>query len=109
MTRRRGGVRIATAPGVRRGPRIQITVDGRPVPCFAGESVAAAMIAVEGDPSLRTTSAGDPRGLFCGMGVCYECVVVVDGVPQTRACMTWVRDGMAVQTQVGSAPRGPAA
>ncbi len=67
------------------------------------------MIAMADDPTMRSTTTGEPRGLFCGMGVCYECVVVVDGVPQTRACMTWVRDGMVVQTQVGSGPRGPQA
>ena len=109
MRRRRRGVRIDPQPGVERGPRVRITVDGRPVESFLGESVAAAMIADSGELTLRTTSAGDPRGLFCGMGVCFECLVVVDGVANTRACMSWVRDGMAVGTQVGPDGRGPAA
>ncbi len=61
------------------------------------------MIAERGELALRTTAGGEPRGVFCGMGVCFDCLVVVDGVPSTRACVTWVRDGMAVATQVGPA------
>ncbi len=109
MSRSRAGARIEPPPGVERGERVRITVDERPVDCHLGESVAAAMIADTGDLTLRWTSGGDPRGLFCGMGVCFECLVVVDGQPSTRACMTWVRDGMSVATQVGPAGRGPAA
>ena len=101
----RGNARIDPQPGVSRGERVRITVDARPLDCYLGESVAAAMIAESDDLTLRTTSEGDPRGLFCGMGVCFECLVVVDGVPNTRACMTWVRDGMTVATQVGPAAR----
>ena len=106
MRHRRSDARIDPQPGVERGPRVQITVDGRPVECFLGESVAAAMVADSGELTLRTTAAGDPRGLFCGMGVCFECLVVVDGVANTRACMSWVHDGMAVGIQVGPDGRG---
>ena len=102
-------MRIEPQPGVERGPKVQITVDGRPVETYVGESVAAAMIAESGELTLRTTGAGDPRGLFCGMGVCFECLVVVDGIANTRACMSWVADGMVVVTQVGPDARGPAA
>ena len=42
-----------------------------------------------------------PRGVYCGMGVCFDCLVVVDGVPNTRACVTWVREGMVVARQDG--------
>ena len=54
--------------------------------------------------STRTTRGGAPRGVFCGMGVCFDCLVVVDGIPNTRACVTWVREGMNVQRQVGFGP-----
>ena len=104
----RSNARIDPQPGVARGERVRITVDGRGLECYLGESVAAAMIAETDDLTLRETADGEPRGLFCGMGVCFECLVVVDGVPNTRACMTWVRDGMAVATQVGPAGRGGA-
>jgi NADH dehydrogenase/NADH:ubiquinone oxidoreductase subunit G len=42
--------------------------------------------------------------VFCGIGVCFDCLVVVDGVPNTRACMTWVREGMHIERQDGLGP-----
>ena len=87
--------------GLERGRRVEILIDGRPVEAFEGESVAAAVMADRG-LGLRATERGDARGFYCGMGVCFECVMVVDGVPQTRTCMTWVRDGMSVEHQVGA-------
>jgi predicted molibdopterin-dependent oxidoreductase YjgC len=109
---RRGGraharPRLAEA-GLRRGPQVTLTIDGRPATAYVGESVAAALLADGTDDlATRTTRAGDPRGLFCGMGVCFDCLVVVDGVPGTRACMTWVAQDMVVSRQDGAGtPRG---
>lgn len=91
------------AAGLVRGEQVGIHVDGRAVAAYVGESVAAALMADGTDDlATRTTRAGDPRGLFCGMGVCFDCLVVVDGVPGTRACMTWVADGMVVSRQDGA-------
>lgn len=88
-------------PGAGRIRRVRIVVDGRPVDAWAGESVAAALIA-DGDIAFRRTPRRrEPRGLFCGMGVCYDCLVVIDGQPGCRACMTPVRDGMVVRRQEG--------
>jgi predicted molibdopterin-dependent oxidoreductase YjgC len=83
--------------GVTRTEPLTIEVDGVTTTAYAGESVAAVLLA-EGRRAFRSTSAG-PRGPFCNMGVCFECVVEVDGV-RSRACMTTVRAGMAVQTGV---------
>lgn len=97
--------------GLRRGPQISLTIDGAPATAYLGESVAAALLA-DGrkDLSTRSTTAGDPRGLFCGMGVCFDCIVVVNGVPGTRACMTWVTEGMVIARQEGPGyPRGEVA
>jgi predicted molibdopterin-dependent oxidoreductase YjgC len=77
-----------------------VTVDGEPLVAHAGETVAAALLAGR-SAAIRRTRSGQPRGVYCGMGVCFECLVVVDGVPNTRACMTWVRDGMEVRHQDG--------
>ena len=93
--------------GLARGLRVGITIDGQPVEAHLGESVAAVLMA-EGSPATRTTVRGQPRGVFCGMGVCFDCLVVVDGVPNTRACMTWVADGMRIERQNGLGP-APAA
>ena len=92
--------------GLLRGPAVTIRVDGAPRQAHLGETVAAALIA-DGDAAIRLTRAGFARGLYCGMGVCFECLVVVDGVPNTRACMTWVRDGMEIRHMDGLAATEP--
>jgi predicted molibdopterin-dependent oxidoreductase YjgC len=96
--------RLPATHGLQRGPEVSITVDGRPASAYLGESVAAALMA-DGDLSTRTTSGGERRGLFCGMGVCFDCLVIVDGVPGTRACVTWVREGMDIARQDGPGHR----
>ncbi|MDO9407376.1 (2Fe-2S)-binding protein [Patulibacter sp.] len=105
---RSGGVagfaaRPALGAALDRGPEVSITIDGRSVRAHLGESVAAVLIA-EGPAALRRTRGGDPRGVFCGMGVCFDCLAVVDGVPNTRTCMAWVTDGMTVEHQAGFGP-----
>lgn len=93
--------------GVRRGAAVTISVDGAPLQAHLGESVAAALIA-GGAAAIRATRGGSARGLYCGMGVCFECLMLVDGVPNTRACMTWVRDGMEIRHMEGLAAAEPA-
>lgn len=76
----------------------------REVPFQPGQSLAAALTAA-GITALRQTRREGPgRGLFCGMGVCQDCLVVVDGEPNQRACMTKARDGQAVAWQPYPAP-----
>jgi D-hydroxyproline dehydrogenase subunit gamma len=93
-------LRLPDGHGLVRGRTVALSLDGRPVIAHEGESVAALLLA-EGHVATRVTRGGEPRGLFCGMGVCHDCLVVVDGVPNTRACVTWVRDGMDVRRQDG--------
>lgn len=86
---------------VARGREVEILVDGRPLRAFEGESVAAALLAV-GRRALRTTSRrGEPRGMYCGIGVCFDCVMTIDGGPNVRTCQTPVRAGMRVESQRG--------
>lgn len=96
--------RLPLGPGLERGRVISIELDGEAVETHEGETVAAVLLAL-GDASTRRTVGGETRGIYCGMGVCFDCLVVVDGVPNTRACMTWVRDGLRVQRQDGWLPR----
>jgi predicted molibdopterin-dependent oxidoreductase YjgC len=96
--------RLPLGPELERGPRVEIVLDGRPVEAYLGETVATVLLA-QGEIATRMTVNGEPRGIFCGMGVCFDCLVVVDGVPNTRACMTWVRDGMQVSRQDGLVAR----
>jgi NADPH-dependent 2,4-dienoyl-CoA reductase/sulfur reductase-like enzyme len=77
---------------------VVITFDGLPVPGWKGETIAAAL-AGAGIRGFRHTRTGAMRGVFCGMGVCQDCLVTVDGVPNQRACMTELRDGASVRSQ----------
>lgn len=94
------GARLPLGAALERGPRLTATLDGRAVTAYAGETAATVLIA-EGCDATRVTSGGEPRGVFCGMGVCFDCLVVVDGIPNTRACMTWMREGMDIRRQNG--------
>lgn len=98
--------RLPLGPELRRGPQITVLIDDQPVTAHLGETVAAVLLA-EGSAATRVTALGAPRGLFCGMGVCFDCLVVVDGIPNARACMTWVRDGMEIHRQYGFGARAP--
>lgn len=93
------GLRLPDTESIQRGPRLRIAFDGLPIAAHAGETVAAALFAA-GRLLWRTTPRrGEPRGLYCGIGVCYECLVEIDGVTDCRACLTEVRDGMRVTSQ----------
>lgn len=84
--------------GIERGKPISIVVDGETIPAFRGETIAAAMLAA-GRRAMRYTPRGHaPRSLFCAMGVCFECVVTIEGLGRARGCMTPVEDGMKITT-----------
>ena len=72
------------------------------MPAAPGQTVAAALWAA-GVRSWRTTrDGGAPRGLFCGIGTCFDCLVTVDGAANQRACLVPARPGMTVTTQLGT-------
>lgn len=78
-----------------------VTIDGRPAPARDGDSVAATLLA-NGIVACRTTPvSGAPRAPHCLMGVCFECLVTIDGVGNRQACLVSVADGMAIETQRG--------
>jgi len=83
------------------GDIVPIEVDGEVIEAVGGEPVAAALLAA-GKIVLRyTRKRGEPRGLFCAIGRCTDCMMIVDGVPNVRTCITPARAGMKVQTQHG--------
>jgi len=88
--------------GVTRPAPVAIQVDGDRVDAYPGESLATALLAA-GVRAFRRTRSRAPRGPVCNMGVCFECMVVVDGEPGVRACVTPVRAGMSVETGDGGA------
>ena len=82
---------------------MKITVDGRDVPAAEGQTIGAALYAA-GLRSWRTTRVnGRPRGLYCGIGVCFDCLVTLNGEPSVRACLAPARDGDVVTTGGGRA------
>jgi aerobic-type carbon monoxide dehydrogenase small subunit (CoxS/CutS family) len=87
-----------------RPPAVAIEIDGEQVEAFPGESLATAILA-SGRRVFRSTQGGLPRAPFCNMGVCFDCVVTVDGVAEVRSCMVAVRPGMKVATGGVHGPR----
>jgi predicted molibdopterin-dependent oxidoreductase YjgC len=83
-------------------PTFDLTFDGRPIPCADGWTIGAALTSA-GIRSWRTTRIADrPRGLFCGIGVCFDCLVIVNGRHSVRACLAPARPGDDVRTQLGT-------
>jgi NADH dehydrogenase/NADH:ubiquinone oxidoreductase subunit G len=85
--------------GVTRGEPFTFLLDDQPMEAYPGETVAAALLGAGIRILRRTDKAGAPRGMFCGMGLCFDCLVTVDGRPHLRACLTPVTPGMHVTTQ----------
>lgn len=94
--------RITSASGEAPEP-LTVIIDGQPYEAYAGETVAAALYA-SGRRAWRKSRGGQPRGLLCGMGVCFDCLVTVDETPGLRACQTLVADGMRIVVEVSEDP-----
>ena len=86
-------------PAVQRGKPVNIKVDGKPIEAYQGETVAAAMMAAGIRTFNKSHKHKQPRSLYCGMGVCYECLVRINGVHAQRACVTYVEEGMVIETE----------
>ncbi len=83
-------------------PETVFTFDGEPVGAMPGQSIGAALLSA-GHRSWRTTRfGGRPRGLFCGIGVCFDCLVSVNGLLNERACLRPAAAGDVVTTQEGT-------
>jgi aerobic-type carbon monoxide dehydrogenase small subunit (CoxS/CutS family) len=81
---------------------IEFTFDGEKIDAITGQSVAAALLAANQRTLRKTRFNNNERGVFCGIGVCFDCLVVIDGITNQRACLIEAKSGMKVQTQVGS-------
>jgi predicted molibdopterin-dependent oxidoreductase YjgC len=77
--------------------RIAFTFEGRPVEARRGETVAAALLAAGFRDLRASVVTGAPRGPYCLMGACFECLVRIDGVTNRQACMTQVEPGMDIR------------
>lgn len=87
--------------------RLTITADGETLTGVAGQSIAVVMLAA-GRSSWRTTAKGRrPRGIFCGIGVCFDCLATVNGIRDVRTCQRLARDGDIVTAQAETLPQDP--
>ena len=80
------------------GEKFEIEVDGKIIFAYSGQTIAEALLAND-VRVLRTTRKQAPRGVYCGMGICYECRMIVNGIPNVRTCMTLATPGCRITTQ----------
>ena len=80
---------------------VEITVDGKKLTAKRGEMIAAALLANGIRIHRYTAKNHEPRGIYCGIGQCTDCVMTVNGNPTVRTCVTPVEDGMVIETQQG--------
>lgn len=85
-------------PKLKRGKPVLITVNQKQVTAYEGELVSTVLHCEGIRVFQRKHKNGNPSGIYCGMGICYECLVKINGVPNIRACQTPILDGMIVST-----------
>lgn len=88
------------------GAIVAVTIDGEPIKAREGDSVAAALLAAGRSGCRETPVTGAKRGPYCMMGVCFDCLVTVDGIGNRQGCMILVEDGMCIETQHGKRELG---
>ena len=93
-------------PDLAEAATVALTIDGEAITARATDSVAAVLLTA-GRVACRETAVSDtPRGPYCLMGVCFDCLVVIDGVGNRQGCLVRVREGMRVETQHGKRVAG---
>ena len=88
------------------GAAVALTVDGKPVRARSGDTVAAALLSAGIEHCRTTPVTGAPRARYCLIGVCFDCLVTIDGVGSRQACLVPVQEGMKVETQIGKREAG---
>jgi predicted molibdopterin-dependent oxidoreductase YjgC len=82
---------------IERKEKLTLTVNGSNITAYKGETLLAALIATGYKKMKKSPLKNEPRGALCGMGVCFECIVTVNGTPNIRSCMTEVENNMKVE------------
>lgn len=85
-----------------KGEPVTFFYDGKEMKGYEGEPVAMALRANGVLCFRKTARFHQPRGIFCAIGRCTDCVMIVNGTPNTRTCMTGLKEGMTVETQIGT-------
>lgn len=96
----------ATSDRIGPGPEdaLRIDLDGTPVDGIHGQTIAGVLLGSGVLAWRRTSGSGKPRGVFCGIGVCFDCIVTVNGQRDVRACQRRARDGDSIETQHDALP-----
>ena len=81
---------------------IEVILNGESITSREGQSVGALLLEHERRATRTTRHYARPRGMFCGIGICFDCLITINGVTNQRACVTNVEEGMTIQTQEGS-------
>lgn len=84
-----------------RKKKINIYVDGKIFSAMEGDTILTALLAEGIRINRITKKKKEPRGLYCGIGRCTDCVMIVNGIPNVRTCVTFIEEGMRVETQEG--------
>ena len=87
-----------TFPACRRGKAIEVIVNGKKAQAYEGELVSTVLQELGISIFGHKPKTGQGSGLYCGMGVCYECLVTIDKIDNVRACQTFVVDQMVIET-----------
>jgi hypothetical protein len=88
--------------GVKRGTPFFIKVNGEQVVAYPGETVAGAMLAAGKKVFGTSCLKNSPRGVYCGIGVCYSCVLTINNIPSQRACQTLAKEKMVIESEVAA-------
>jgi hypothetical protein len=86
--------------GISREEPFYIQVNGKPVIAYPSETIATVLLASGRHVFRHTALSGEPRGLFCGMGVCFDCLVIINGHKNVRSCVTFAHPGDEIQGQI---------
>ena len=86
--------------GNERGEPFEIMVNGKPTSAYPGETIATVLLAAGYKLFHHSALSGEPRGMYCGMGLCYDCLVTVNGEKNIRACKTTAHPGDEVERQM---------
>jgi predicted molibdopterin-dependent oxidoreductase YjgC len=83
------------------GKPVTVIYNGKKIAAYEGEMIATALVAADVKTFRHTVKKGEPRGIFCAIGRCTDCVMEVNGRPNVRTCVTPVEDEMIINTQQG--------
>ncbi len=87
---------------IERGEPFEFSFAGQPITAYPGETIGTALLAAGISTFRLTRQSGRPRGIFCGIGICFDCLVVIEGRLNQRACLTPARPGLHVFPQEGA-------